>query len=187
MSWARKRWCGWQRSRRRRVRRVLRAAAVAIAAETRRLIAREDEVEGTAGGVEARGSALSRRRRRWRHDAAAGAVAPERREGRAGGHAQHAGRRAARGAAARRRAAVGRRDSGGAHRQHKGLAAIERRRLNEHSQVAFTQKHNHGPKTSLSHKRTTPDPRRTSTDSREGGETATTVRSQRWVPGRRMR
>ena len=38
-----------------------------------------------------------------------------------------------------------------------------------------------------SHKRTTPDPRRTSTDSREGGETATTVRSQRWVPGRRMR
>ena len=32
---------------------------------------------------------------------------------------------------------------------------------------------------------TTPDPRRTSTDSREGGETATAVRSQRWVRGRR--
>ena len=44
----------------------------------------------------------------------------------------------------------------------------------------------HAP-TLHSHKRTTPDPRRTSTDSREGGETATTVRSQRWVPGRRMR
>ena len=40
----------------------------------------------------------------------------------------------------------------------------------------------HGP-----HKNTAPDPRRTSTDSREGRETATAVRSQRWVPGRRMR
>ena len=38
-----------------------------------------------------------------------------------------------------------------------------------------------------SHKNTTPDPRRTQAQTVEKGETATTVRSQRWVPGRRMR
>ena len=46
---------------------------------------------------------------------------------------------------------------------------------NDSQKSLFTQKHNPGPKT---HKQA---------QTVEKGETATTVRSQRWVPGRRMR